>query len=188
MKALTDEQINNLNLKHGWFEFGDAQSAKTKAFVRDVEALCAEKAEAELDKLTKGIMNVYDELGFEMDQDGYDSIDALSMVEEIAENSESYEKLARKAEADRAELRDAVAWHFECREVERYRVSRCMRFKTKTENLDMYLGKIPMTDFVKQMRRICKDSILELRESLKHAEQQLREIGSKNAKTKPKTD
>ena len=48
MNALTDDQINDLNLKHGWFEFGDAQSAKTKAFVRDVEALCAEKAEPEL--------------------------------------------------------------------------------------------------------------------------------------------
>ncbi len=55
MKALTDEQINDLNLKYGWFEFGDAQSAKTKAFVRDVEALCAEKAEAELAELREAV-------------------------------------------------------------------------------------------------------------------------------------
>ena len=48
MKLITDDEIHDLNLKYGWFEFGDAQSAKTKAFVRDVEAICAEKAEKEL--------------------------------------------------------------------------------------------------------------------------------------------
>ena len=59
MKALTDEQINDLNLKYGWFEFGDAQSAKTKAFVRDVEALCAEKAEAELAELREAVKRLF---------------------------------------------------------------------------------------------------------------------------------
>ncbi len=62
MKALTDDQINDLNLKHGWFEFGDAQSAKTKAFVRDVEALCAEKAEAELAELREKCSLLFDSI------------------------------------------------------------------------------------------------------------------------------
>ena len=62
MKALTDDQINDLNLKHGWFEFGDAQSAKTKAFVRDVEALCAEKAETELAELRKKYSQFFDSI------------------------------------------------------------------------------------------------------------------------------
>lgn len=167
MKALTNKQITDLNLKHGWFEFGDAQSAKTKAFVKDVEAICAEnlkaeiirlkteladletvvrlqdelivvrnkeigelqnaaqsifntdllsvatlietnkQLEAELEKLIKGIMNIYDETGFEMDQDEYTSVDAVEMVNEIAENSESYEKLARKAESKLADIHDS---------------------------------------------------------------------------------
>ena len=77
-----------------------------------------------------------------------------------------------------AELRDAVAWYFECEKVEKYRTLKCIDFKSR--HLDMYLGKIPMTDFVKKVRRVCKYSILELRKSLEHAKQQLRETGGEN--------
>ena len=36
---LTDAQVFSLNEKHGWFEFGDAQSDVSKAFANDAVAM-----------------------------------------------------------------------------------------------------------------------------------------------------
>lgn len=36
---LTDEQVFSLNQKHGWFEFGDAQSDVSRAFANDAIAM-----------------------------------------------------------------------------------------------------------------------------------------------------
>ncbi len=36
-KPMSNEQIGNINQKYGWFEFGDAQGDKTRAFVRQIE-------------------------------------------------------------------------------------------------------------------------------------------------------
>jgi len=38
-EPLTDEQIEILNDKYGYFEFGDAQGGKTRAFVRSIEEM-----------------------------------------------------------------------------------------------------------------------------------------------------
>lgn len=38
-KFLTNEQIFSLNEKHGWFEFGDAQSDVSRAFAHDAIAM-----------------------------------------------------------------------------------------------------------------------------------------------------
>jgi len=36
---LTDAQVQDLNEKHGWFEYGDAQSDVSKAFAQDAIAM-----------------------------------------------------------------------------------------------------------------------------------------------------
>lgn len=36
---LTDDQVYQLNAKHGWFEFGDAQSDVSRAFAQDAIAM-----------------------------------------------------------------------------------------------------------------------------------------------------
>lgn len=38
VKYLSDEHVRELNEKHGWFEFGDAQSDVSRAFAQDAIA------------------------------------------------------------------------------------------------------------------------------------------------------
>lgn len=123
----------------------------------------AESTNAELEKLIAGTMNVYGELGFVMDQDGYTSVDALSMVEEIAENHEAFDKMFRKAEAGLAELRDAVAWYFETRSIPLFKRIPSKRFKGLFS---------------------CEDAMSEFGAIRRHAEKQLREmIGGEDGTT-----
>ncbi len=136
MKALTDGQINDLNLKHGWFEYGDAQSAKTKAFVRDVEAMCAEKAKAELanatdyakalsDELDKTRTNLADTrsilvpvfhiLGIKSLGSLKSTVSALKAELEKAQKSNvKWYRIVERREKQLVELREAVDWYFEC--------------------------------------------------------------------------
>lgn len=66
---LTKEQVNQLNEKHGWFEFGDAQSDVSMAFAQD--AITMYLAATEAAKATgtaefpphDGYIDLYDESG-----------------------------------------------------------------------------------------------------------------------------
>ena len=50
---LTEEQVFSLNEKHGWFQFGDAQSDVSKAFAQDAIAAHERIREAAADLLAE---------------------------------------------------------------------------------------------------------------------------------------
>lgn len=83
---LTPEQVHELNEKHGWFEYGDAQSDVSKAFARDaIEKYEAMRTAApELLKALQGMLGAWnmvcDANGWERDhiQQQVDAVAAIA--------------------------------------------------------------------------------------------------------------
>ncbi|MDR3445956.1 hypothetical protein [Dyella sp.] len=78
---LTDDQVQQLNEKHGWFEFGDAQSDVSRSFAQDAIAMHERIRSAAPDLLAsviemRNLLNLLCGLGFDLTEGREGSIKA----------------------------------------------------------------------------------------------------------------
>ena len=76
---LTKEQVYALNERHGWFEYGDAQSDKSRAFAQDAIAM-HERIRSSAQELLAALIECTEHLEWSTEQGGVAYRNALAII------------------------------------------------------------------------------------------------------------